>query len=723
MLCNRFFLGCGFCAILAHTAVSASPPRVVYPPTEKKTVADTYQRVIVRDDYQWLEQSSSPEVKAWAEKQDTQARAFLDALPGRAQLAAQMKTLITSAPPSIAGFQLAGGKIFALKFDPAKQQQILVMVESPDQAVRSAKSVCDPNTLDPTGVTAIDWFVPSHDGSKVAVSLSKNGTEDGTLFFFDAATGQQLPGRIPHVQYPTGGGSAAWTRDGQGIFYTRYPSEDERPIADLHFYQQVFFHRFGTPVSEDTYAIGKEFPKIAEVELQSSATDDLVVATVANGDGGDYEHFARGPDNKWNQLTRFTDGVKKGKIGPNLSFFAVSLAGAPRGQIVKFASVSNPVPTKLVEQGRGVLEELDVANNFLLVKVLEGGPSVLQVYDLDGKNPRTAPVAPVSNIGELTSSADLALVRIGSYTSLPEWFRYDARANQLISTALNAKASVSFDDLEVTRDFATSRDGTKVPLNIVHKRGLKLNGQPPAILYGYGGYGLSEEPRVRLSLRAWYDRGGIYVDTNLRGGNEFGEEWHKAGNLTRKQNVFDDFAACAHFLVEHKYTSVPKLGMFGGSNGGLLMGVMITQHPALMKAAVSEAGIYDSLRSELEPNGLFNVTEFGSVKDPAQFKALFAYSPYHHVVDGTKYPAVLLTAGLNDGRVAPSNSLKFAARLQAAAAPGNPILLRINSFGHGFGSSLDQQVSDLTDVFAFFASQLGATLPGALPETRSAARH
>jgi prolyl oligopeptidase len=198
------------------------------------------------------------------------------------------------------------------------------------------------------------------------------------------------------------------------------------------------------------------------------------------------------------------------------------------------------------------------------------------------------------------------------------------------------------------------------------------------------------------------------VDTNLRGGGEYGEEWHKAGNLTKKQNVFDDFAACAQYLIEHKYTSTSKLGMLGGSNGGLLMGAMITKHPALMKAVVSEVGIYDSLRVELSPNGLFNTTEFGSVKDPDQFKALYAYSPYHHVVKGTKYPAILLTAGLNDGRVMPHNSFKFAALLQAAATPGNPILLTVNSFGHGIGSSLDQQVADITDVFSFFAYELGA---------------
>jgi prolyl oligopeptidase len=309
----------------------------------------------------------------------------------------------------------------------------------------------------------------------------------------------------------------------------------------------------------------------------------------------------------------------------------------------------------------------------------------------------------------LATGQDLVLVHIGSYTELPKWFKYVASSNQLTTTALNSEPPVTFADLEVTRDFAVSKDGTKIPLNIIHRKGIALDGTHPTILYGYGGYGLSEAPRVRLPFRAWYDLGGIFVDTNLRGGGEYGEDWHKAGSLTKKQNVFDDFAACAQYLVEHKYTSIPKLGMLGGSNGGLLMGAMITQHPDLMKAVVTEAGIYDSLRVELSPNGLFNTTEFGTVKDPDQFKALYAYSPYQHVEKDTKYPAILITAGLNDGRVAPYNSFKFAALLQAEAAPGNPILLTVNSFGHGFGSSLDQQVADITDIFSFFAYELGVS--------------
>jgi prolyl oligopeptidase len=689
-------------------AQADAPPLGRAPATVKEPVYDTYHGVTVRDDYRWLEQLQDPRVKVWAEAENERAQKWLGALPGRSQLVAKIKQLISSIPSSFSRIQISANKIFALKFDPAKQQKFVVVLDDPDNR-GSEKTVCDPNLIDPSGATAIDWFVPSPDGTVVALSLSKNGTEDGDLCFFDVATGKQLPDLIKHVQFPTGGGSAAWAKDGKGIFYTRFPRDGERPEAEMHFFQQVYFHQLGTPESEDVYSIGKDFPKIAEVTLQSNPASGYAVATVANGDGGDYEHFVYGPDKTWRQITKFEDKVKKGVLAFGPAFYAISLADAQRGKLVKFAlDVPKPKPEVILPAGESVIESIAVTSDKLLVQTMEGGPSGLYALALNGSDRNTVPTPPISAVGSLATGQDLALVQIGSYTERQKWFRYDATHNQLAVTNLNSEASVNFNDLQVTRDFAVSKDGTKVPLNIVHKKGIALDGNNPTILYGYGGYGLSEVPRVFLPFRAWYDLGGIYVDTNVRGGGEYGEEWHKSGNLTKKQNVFDDFAACAEYLIAHKYTSPSRLGIFGGSNGGLLMGAMITQHPNLPKAVVSQAGLYDSLRSEFSPNGLFNTTEFGSVNDPDQFRALYAYAPYHRVVDTTKYPAILLTAGLNDGRVPAYQSFKFAARLQAAAAPGNPILLRVNSFGHGFGSSLDQQIEDITDVIAFFACELGA---------------
>jgi prolyl oligopeptidase len=702
-----------FGLIGSQCAFAVSPKLEPAPETKKQPVKDSYYGVTVQDDYRWLEDLKSPEVKAWAEKQTQRAEKFLAALPGRTAIADEVRKLISIQPISYGDIQLVAGKVFALKLDPKKQQPSVVVLDAVDRP-ESERAICDPNAIDSAGTTAIDWFVPSPDGKLVAVSLSKSGSEDGDLYFFSVADGKQSAEILKHVQYPTAGGSAAWTKDSTGIFYTRFPREGERPASDLHFYQQVYFHRLGTNESEDAYSIGKEFPKIAEVQLESIPDSDFIVATVANGDGGDFEHFVFGPDKTWKQLTRFEDRVKKGRLAAGGSFYAISLADAPRGKIVKFDlnSAGGVAPKVIVQQGEGVVEDLALTSERLLVHELIGGPSGLEVYDLNGGEPATAPIGPVSSVVEVaatTKGSSPILVETQSYTETPRWVQLDLKSNQFTPTALSSPAPVSFADIEVTRDFTVSKDGTKVPLNILRKKGTPLDGNNPTILYGYGGYGVNEVPRVKLGLRAWFDRGGVYVDTNLRGGGEFGEEWHKAGNLTRKQNVFDDFAACADYLIKHKYTSTPKLGMLGGSNGGLLMGAMITQHPTLMKAVVSEVGIYDSLRSELEPNGLFNTTEFGTVKDPEQFKALLAYSPYHHIKEGQRYPAILLTAGLHDGRVAAHNSFKFAARLQAEAAPGNPILLRTSSFGHGIGSSLEERITDFTNLLSFFAYELGAT--------------
>lgn len=703
LACSAFFL--------AEVGQANAPALQAAPATNKQPVTDSFGSITVRDDYRWLEQLNDPKVKAWAEKQNERSQEFLNALPGRAQLAAEIKKLISSTPPSLALIQVVADKIFALKVDPAKQQPFVVVVNSADDP-SSEKAVCDPNAIDPFGKTSIDWFVPSPDGKTVAVSLSKNGTEDGDLCFFDVETGKQLPDVIKHVQFPTGGGSAAWTKDSTAVFYTRYPREGERPDEDLHFYMQVYLHKLGSPESEDTYSIGKEFPKIGEVALQSNADSDYIVATVANGDGGDYAHFVYGPDKSWHQITKFEDQIKTGVLGFGSAFYAISLQDAPHGKIVKFAlDTPDAKPQVEVPAGDGVIQKLVVTTDRIVVQTLVGGPSGLDSYNLDGSDHKNLPLPPISNVADLGAGKNLVLVEIGSYTELAKWFKYDTENNQLAATKLSLEAPVNFADLEVTRDFAVSKDGTKVPLNIVHKKGISLDGSHPTILYGYGGFGLSEVPKARLAYRAWYDLGGIFVDANIRGGGEYGEEWHKGGNLTNKQNGFDDFAACAQYLLDHNYTSTSKLGMLGGSNGGLLMGAMITEHPNLMRAVVSKVGVYDCLRDEFWPNGAFLTTEYGSVKDPVQLKALLGYSPYQHVVDGTKYPAILMTAGLNDGRVAPYNSFKFTARLQAAAAPGNPILLRVNSFGHGIGSSLDQQVADQTDTFSFFAYELGVEQP------------
>jgi prolyl oligopeptidase len=692
--------------LLANLHAAETKPA---PPAAKKPVVNEYQGIKVEDDYQWLENDNDPAVQAWSKAENERTRAYLDRLSARAELEKQLTEWYAKTSPSYSSITARPGVLFAMKFQPPKQQPMLVRLNSA-QDLTSEKVLLDPNQIDNKGTTTIDWYEPSLDGKKVAVSLSKGGSEDGTLHFYDAAEGKELGETIAHVQYPTAGGSASWNADATGVYYTRFPRKGERPDPDLNFYQQVYFHKLGTPDSADTYQIGKEFPRIAEVKLEASADGKYVLATVANGDGGDFAHYLHGPGGEWRQITRFEDGVKLARLGRDNALYLLSRADAPRGKILRL-SLDQPELSKAVEivpASEAVVQQLEPATNALYVADLLGGPSQLRRFDLDGKNGATISIPSISSVQELVAGENgLLLFRDQSYTEPAAWFQIEAGDLAPKATALRNTSPVSFADIEVTREMAPSKDGAMVPLNILRRKGTKLDGNNPTLLYGYGGYGLSMSPTFDFTRRAWFDRGGIYVVANIRGGGEFGEEWHKAGNLTKKQNVFDDFAAAAQYLIDKKYTNSNKLALLGGSNGGLLMGALITQKPDLMRAVVSAVGIYDMLRVELAPNGAFNVTEFGTVKDPEQFKALYAYSPYHHVNDGTKYPAVLMLTGANDGRVAPYHSRKMTARLQAANKSDYPILLRTtSSAGHGIGTALSERIKQTADIDSFLFAQL-----------------
>jgi prolyl oligopeptidase len=709
----RLFVVSGMLGLLMMNVRAVEPEPA--PAAEKKPVFNEYHGIKVEDDYQWLENDDDPAVKAWSDAENKRTRADLDSLASRAGIEKQLKDWCAKTSPSYSSIVARPGILFAMKFQPPKQQPMLVALASAND-LKSEKALVDPNQIDSKGTTAIDWFEPSPDGKKVAVSLSKGGSEDGTLHFFDTAAGKELGDTIAHVQYPTAGGSAAWNADGSGVYYTRFPRKGERSDEDLNFYQQVYFHKLGTADSADTYSIGKEFPRIAEVKLESSGDGKYILATVANGDGGEFAHYLLGPDGVWKQVTQFSDQVKLARLGRDNALYLLSRAGAPRGKILRL-SLDTPELSKAVEivpASEAVVQQIEPATDALYVVDLLGGPSQVRRFDLDGKNPVTIPIAPISNVQELVAQDDVSLLfRDTSYTEPAAWFEVKVGQLEPEKTALVSTSPVSFSDIEVTREFAPSKDGTKVPLNILRRKGTKLNGNNPTLLYGYGGYGVSMSPgydltRLDFTRRLWFDRGGVYVVANIRGGGEFGEEWHKAGNLTNKQNVFDDFAAAAQYLIEKKYTNAAKLALMGGSNGGLLMGALITQHPDLMGAVVSQVGIYDMLRVELAPNGAFNVTEFGTVKNDDQFKALYAYSPYHHVTEGTKYPAILMMTGANDGRVAPYHSRKMTARLQEANKSEHPILLRTStSAGHGIGTALSERIKQQADIYSFLFAQLG----------------
>jgi prolyl oligopeptidase len=727
---NRIFTPWGFALAALFTA--ACPGFAAGPPTAPlRPVTDIYHGVTVVDNYRWLENFDDPEVKQWSAAQNAATRAYLDNLPARSNIVKRLQKIYSQTAASYSDLQARPGLFFAMKFQPPAQQPWLITLKSPDPHA-SERVVLDPNKLNPKGTTTIDFAVPSLDGKRVAVSLSENGTENGTLFFYDSATGQALADEIPRVQGATAGGSAAWNADGTGVYYTRYPAAGERPAADLDFYQQVYFHRLGAPLSQDRLELGQGLPRIAEIALKSRDDGRYLLATVANGDGGEFALYLIGPDGQWKQLTGFSDQIKQGEFGKDNCLYLLSTKDAPHGKILRLplADLSsnlnlnpNPQPTTpitalsdrraplpvVVPASEAVIENFCPTANGLYVQDLMGGPS--QIRYIGGAGVQRVPLNdPVSSVLQMLSpKGDELLFESISYTAPYVWTQFDAATKKTQRTALVGKSPADFSGVEVVREFATSLDGTKIPMNIMRRKKTKLDGNNPTLLYGYGGYGISLTPDFSAARSLWLEHGGVYVVANLRGGGEFGEEWHKAGSLTNKQNVFDDFAACAQYLIDKNYTQPSKLAVEGASNGGLLMGAFLTQHPKMARAVVSFVGIYDSLRTELEPNGAFNVTEFGTVQDPAQFKALYAYSPYHHVVDGVRYPAVLLLTGDNDGRVNPYNSRKMAARLQASnrSPYPSPVYLRTSSAsGHGIGSSLDERIAEQADVYAFLFDQL-----------------
>ncbi len=662
------------------------------------------------DDYRWLEDQNDPAVRKWVDEQNRYTRSILDRIPARERVHARLKELYGKTSPDYLDLRYSGGELFALKWQPPKNQRFLVLLGKLDDPSKE-RSIVDPNKRDARGSTSIDFYVPSLDGRLVAVSLSSGGSEEGTVHVYEVDSGRELSDFVPRVNYPTGGGSVAWNGEGSGFYYTRYPRAGERPVEDLNFYQQVYIHRLGTPTGSDTYVIGKEFPRIAEIRLSITEDGRYLLATVANGDGGEFSHYLMNPDTRWTQVTKFSDQITLAALGLDDSLYLLSRKGTPRGKILKL-SLKNAYLDQaktIIEQSESNIEGFEPTAKRLFVAEVDGGPSKVKVYDLDGRPEKSVPVEPVSDVGQIVRiQGDDILFRSESYVTPPAWYRYVTAREEASKTRLYVTSPADFSDCEVVREFATSKDQTKVPLNIIRRKETKLDGKNPVLLTGYGGYGISVKPYFRIRRRIWLDQGGVIAIANLRGGGEYGEEWHKAGNLTKKQNVFDDLTACAKHLIERGYTTPSLLAIEGGSNGGLLMGAALTQHPELFRAVVSHVGIYDMLRVELDPNGAFNVTEFGTIKDPDQFNALYAYSPFHRVVDGTSYPAVLLPAGENDGRVNPAQTRKMTARLQQATVSQRPILLRSSSSsGHGVDTALDEQIAIDTDVFAFLFEQLG----------------
>jgi len=701
------------CVVGCSRAPSPAPPAA-----EKRPVVDVYHGTVVTDDYRWLENGDAAEVRAWSDAENAYSRRSLDSAPNRAGIAKKLKALMGYEAPDWYALNWRGGCLFALKSNPPKQQPFLVVMRG-ISAPGTERVVLDPNALDASGSTTIDWFVPSPDGKLVAVSLSEGGSERGTLHVYEVDGGaERTIDSIPRVNGGTAGGSLAWLADGRGFFYTRYPAPGERAAVDLDFFQEIWFHRLGADLQLDVPSLQKNLPRIAEIQLQASDDGGWILATVANGDGGEFDHWILAPGKapekslgKWRKIASLADKVIRARFSPDGKLWLLSRSSAPKGKLLELDLPNGLAKARtIVPESDAVIIQFVVTKSRIYTADLIGGPYQARVFDKSGKLLQAMELSPVSSVWRILAlEGDDVLLRTESYVDPPAWKLYRAADQALTATALAKKAAASFDDVEVVRETCASKDGTKVPLNILRKKGTKLNGSNMFLLYGYGGYSSSQSPAFDDTLRVWLDEGGVYAEANIRGGGEFGEAWHRAGNLTNKQNVFDDFLACARHVIAAGYTKSERLAIAGASNGGLLMGAALTQAPELFRAVVSKVGIYDMLRVELTPNGAFNVTEFGTVEDKAQFTAMFTYSPYHRVVDGTAYPAVLFMTGANDPRVDPYNSRKMTARLQAATSSPRSILLRTSgNTGHGIGTPLDEQVEEQVDVWSFLLRELGA---------------
>ncbi len=693
----------GFLAgFLALVAAVAAPSQPVAP---KRPVTNTYWGVEVVDDYQYLEQATDGAVVAWAQDQNAFTRAFLDGRPERQAILERVVELTHDDSPRYYGLKVRGDRLFAMKRQPPAQQPFLV-VFPPGLGTTGERTLVDPNALDPEGSTSIDFFVPSLDGALVAVSLSRNGTEDGTLHVYDVDSGRGSADEIPRVNGGTAGGSVAWS--GSDLYYTRYPHAGERPDQDLPFYQQIWRHSLGTPVSSDAYVLGQEFPRIAEIELQASDDGRYVLAEVSNGDGGEYAYWLKGPASSWVKVADFKDLVIGARFGPG-ALYLLSRQDAPRKKVLR-VPLESPILAEAVvavPQTAAVISSFLPTEHFIYVIEMLGGPSSIRAYGLAGGASSAVEAAEISTFSApVHLEGDEILVERQSYTTPPAWYRYHPKG-ALEPTPLAHESTADYGDCEVLREFATAADGTKIPISLVLPKGTPRDGSAPLLLYGYGSYGMTLSPYFSAHRRVWIEQGGIYAVANIRGGGAYGDAWHRAANLENKKVSMDDFAACARHLVKRRFTSADRLAIEGGSAGGLLVFGVTAHHPDVAAAVIAHVGIADALRTELSPNGEFNITEFGTVRDEKQFRGMLGYSPYHHVVDGTVYPAVLATTGMNDPRVEPWHPFKMVARLQAAGSP-NPVLLRVSgSTGHGGGTSLSDRDQELADAYTFLFAALG----------------
>ena len=711
------------CIALASgfVGVQAAPAAPVLPPSAPvKTVTDTYFGGTIKDPYRYMEDLAAPEVQQWAHAQADATRAALDALPGRAALLARIAELDASVPARVVSIRrLPNGLVFYEKRGAGDNQFKLLVRQGMGGAERV---LVDPEALaKATGSPhAINFYAPSGDGRFVAYGMSEGGSEEAAIHVLELATGKEAIAPIDRAHYST----ASWLPDGSGFFYWRQRALPKgTPETEKYRYQTTYFHRMkgggADPVvleagkSDRMKIAAEEFPLVQPVDGTA-----WTIATPVNGVQNERDLYVAptarvlDPKLRWRKLVDRSDDVTGFAIhGDDL--YLLSHKNALRYKVLRTSLAHPDLATAqvVVAPGHEVVVAIEAARDGLYVQSRDGTQGKL--YRVDWKpGAQPVPVALPASGAVAIADADVrmagVLLSIGSWTRDDAYFAQD-ESGKFVDTGLQPLGRFGAPEgIESKEVMVPSYDRVEVPLSIVYPKGMKLDGGNPAILYGYGAYGITDDPYYLPNQLAWYERGGVRATCHVRGGGAFGEEWHLGGKQDTKSNTWKDFIACGEWLVKNGYTSSAKLAIHGGSAGGILIGRAMTARPDLWAVAVPEVGVLDPVRAETSSNGVPNIPEFGTVKDEAQFHALVEMDAYLHVKDGVNYPATLLIHGMNDPRVAPWMSLKMAARLQAATSSGKPVLLRLDyAGGHGVGSTKSQREEQLADMMGFMLWQFG----------------
>jgi prolyl oligopeptidase len=678
---------------------------LTYPVTKKGDQLDTYHGTTIADPYRWLEDANSAETQAWVTAQNKVTQAYLAQIPQRDAIRARLTKLWNYERYSVP--QKEGGRYFYSRNDGLQNQAVLYTMADLSETPRV---LLDPNKLAVDGTVALAGTAVSPNGSLLAYGTAASGSDWNEWKVRDIATGKDLADHLKWVKFS----ETAWTRDGKGFFYSRYDEPKEATkLADVNYFQKLYYHKIGTPQANDTLVYDR--PDEKEWGFRAQTTDDgrYLLITATKGTAHKYRVFYKDltkPDAKVLPLIDNFDAAYDFIDNVGTVFYFNTDRKAPRQRIVAI-DTKKPAEANwkvIVPEQAETLVAAQMLNGQIVTEYLADARSMVKVVDLTGKPVREIALPGIGSVSGFSGKRGdtETFYSFTGFTNPTTIYRLDMTSGK---SEIFRQPKVDFDpsQYETRQQFFTSRDGTKVPMFIVSKKGIKLDGSNPTYLYGYGGFNISMTPAFSPANLAWMEMGGVYVSVNLRGGGEYGEAWHEAGTKLRKQNVFDDFIGAAEWLVENKVTSPQKLAIGGGSNGGLLVGAALTQRPELFAAAIPQVGVMDMLRFHKFTIGWAWTSDYGSSENPEEFKALVKYSPLHNLKPGTCYPATMITTADHDDRVVPAHSFKFAATEQAAQGGSAPVIIRIDTkAGHGAGKPTTKQIEEVADRWGFLVKNL-----------------